>query len=78
MFSIYKYGKACCYNQNPILVEQKEVAALGHEMGVWKVVKEADYGVDGLERRGCARFDKCGYYETRSIPALIKNIYNAT
>ena len=47
-------------------------------MGVWKVVKEADYGVDGLERRECARFDKCGYYETRSIPALIKNIYNAT
>ena len=67
-----------CSTCKEILVAQKEVAALGHEMGVWKVVKEADYGVDGLERRECARFDKCGYYETRSIPALIKNIYNAT
>ena len=67
-----------CSTCKEILVAQKEVAALGHEMGVWKVVKEADYGVDGLERRECARFDKCGHYETRSIPALIKNIYNAT
>ena len=67
-----------CSTCKEILVAQKEIPALGHEMGVWKVVKEADYGVDGLERRECARFDKCGHYETRSIPALIKNIYNAT
>ncbi|MBR4881477.1 MAG: hypothetical protein IKU19_06050, partial [Clostridia bacterium] len=43
------------------------VAALGHAMGDWVVVKEATETEDGEEQRSCRR--GCGYIESKVIPA---------
>ena len=41
--------------------------ALGHDMGEWVVVDEAEVGEAGLKRRDCTR---CDHYETEAIDAL--------
>ena len=43
-------------------------AALGHNLGEWKVTTPATEGKDGEETRGCTR-ENCDYTETRKIPA---------
>lgn len=42
--------------------------ALGHNWGEWVVIKEADYGVDGEEKRTCSR---CEGEDYREIPRII-------
>lgn len=49
--------------------ETKVVAALGHEMGEWVVVKEPTYEEVGRKERYCIRED---YTEFEEIPMLIK------
>ena len=44
-------------------------AALGHNLGEWKVTTPATEGKDGEETRACTRAN-CDYTETRKIPAL--------
>ena len=43
-------------------------AALGHNLGEWKVTTPATEGKDGEETRVCTR-ENCDYTETRKIPA---------
>ncbi len=43
-------------------------AALGHNLGEWKVTTPATEGKDGEETRACTR-ENCDYFETRKIPA---------
>ena len=43
------------------------IPATGHKLGDWKVIKEAEAGVEGSRERTCVN---CDYTETEIIPAL--------
>ena len=69
-------NKRICKN-DATHIETTERDALGHDMGEWYTDKAPDYGVEGVSRRDCQR-ENCEYYETKPIPALVKNKYTAT
>ena len=49
-------------------IEKPEaIPATGHKFGDWKVIKEAQVGVEGSRERACV---SCDYTETEVIPAL--------
>ena len=58
-----------CRRCQATVTREQADSALGHDLGEWKVIKDATTTETGIKERHCTR---CDYKETESIPAVSK------